>query len=75
MSNETVYLHGTIRDRIKDLMKAKKMTQAELAIRSGFSESILSHFISSNRIRFECSDKKQGVSYVIYKRTNTALVI
>lgn len=45
---EQVFLPGTIRDRIKDLMKSKKMTQAELAIRLGMSESTLSRFISGN---------------------------
>lgn len=45
---EQVFLPGTIRDRIKDLMKSKKMTQAELAIRIGMSESTLSRFISGN---------------------------
>lgn len=32
---DQVFLPGTIRDRIKDLMKSKKMTQAELAVRIG----------------------------------------
>ena len=45
---DQVFLPGTIRDRIKDLMKSKKMTQAELAIRIGMSESTLSRFISGN---------------------------
>lgn len=42
------FLPGTIRDRIKDLMKSKKMTQAELAIRIGMAESTLSRFISDS---------------------------
>ena len=46
MSNECVYLPGKIRDRIQDLMKSHKVTQAELAIRIGCSESMLSRFIS-----------------------------
>ena len=46
MSNENVYLPGKIRDRIQDLMKANKVTQAELATRIGCSESMLSRFIS-----------------------------
>ena len=46
MSNENVYLPGKIRDRIQDLMKANKVTQAELAARIGCSESMLSRFIS-----------------------------
>ena len=46
MSNENVYLPGKIRDRIQDLMKSNKVTQAELATRIGCSESMLSRFIS-----------------------------
>ena len=41
MSNENVYLPGKIRDRIQDLMKSHKVTQAELATRIGCSESII----------------------------------
>lgn len=44
--NETVYLPGKIRDRIQDLMKSRKVTQAELAAKMGCSESALSRFIS-----------------------------
>lgn len=43
---EQVFLPGTIRDRIKDLMKSQKITQAELAVRIGMSESSLNRFIS-----------------------------
>ena len=43
---EQTYLPGTIRDRIQDLMKSRKVTQAELAARIGCSESMLSRFIS-----------------------------
>lgn len=46
MSNENVYLPGDVRDRIKDLMKSHKISQAELAVRIGISESSLSRFIS-----------------------------
>ena len=46
MSSENVYLPGKIRDRIQDLMKSRKVTQAELATRIGCSESSLSRFIS-----------------------------
>ena len=46
MSSENVYLPGKIRDRIQDLMKSRKITQAELATRIGCSESSLSRFIS-----------------------------
>ena len=46
MSNENVYLPGKTRDRIQDLMKSHKVTQAELATRIGCSESMLSRFIS-----------------------------
>ena len=43
---EQVYLPGTIRDRLQDLMKSRKITQAELAVRIGSTESALSRFIS-----------------------------
>ena len=43
---DQVYLPGKIRDRIQDLMKTRKVTQAELAAKIGCSESALSRFIS-----------------------------
>ena len=46
MSNESVFLPAAIRDRIWDLLKERKVTQAELAARIGCSESSLSRFIS-----------------------------
>ena len=46
MSNEQIYLPSTIRDRLQDLMKSHKVSQAEPATRIGCSESMLSRFIS-----------------------------
>ena len=46
MDSESIYLPGTIRDRLQDLMKSHKVSQAELATRIGCSESMLSRFIS-----------------------------
>ena len=46
MSNENVYPPGKIRNRIQDLMKSRKVTQAELATRIGVSERSLRRFIS-----------------------------
>ncbi len=46
MSDESVFLSGTVRDRVQDLMKYQKISQAELADRIGCSESLLSRFIS-----------------------------
>ena len=43
---EQTYLPGKIRDRIQDLMKSRKVTQAELATRIGCSESMLRRSIS-----------------------------
>lgn len=40
------YLPGTARERIKDLMKSKKMTQTDLAKQINISESALSRFLS-----------------------------
>ena len=42
---DQVFLHGAIRDRIKDLMKSKKIKQTELAVRIGMAESTLSRFL------------------------------
>ncbi len=39
MSNESVFLPAAVRDRIWDLLKERKVTQAELAARIGCSES------------------------------------
>ena len=46
MDSESNYLPGAIRDRLQDLMKSHKVSQAELATRIGCSESMLSRFIS-----------------------------
>lgn len=46
MSNENVYPPGKIRNCIQDLMKSRKVTQAELATRIGVSERSLRRFIS-----------------------------
>ena len=57
MSNESVYLPGKIRDRIQDLMKSRKVTQAELATRIGCSESSLSRFISGKTDKLDDESK------------------
>ena len=46
-SMEATYLPGNLRNRIKDLLKQKGMTQAELAQHIGGSGSSLSRFLSS----------------------------
>ena len=43
---EQVFLQGTIRERLQDLMKSSKITQAELATRIGCSDSLLSRFLN-----------------------------
>lgn len=43
---EQTFLHGTIRERLQDLMKSRKVSQAELAARIDCSESMLSRFLS-----------------------------
>ena len=43
---EQTYLPGKIRNRIQDLMKSRKVIQAELATRIGVSEGSLRRFIS-----------------------------
>ena len=62
MSNESVYLPGKIRDRIQDLMKSRKITQAELATRIGCSESSLSRFISGK------TDKLGDENIILFER-------
>ncbi len=41
------YLPGTVRERIQDLLKERKITQGELAAEIGISESALSRFLSA----------------------------
>ena len=41
-----VYLPGTVRQRIQELIKERKITQAELAAEIGMAESTLSRFLS-----------------------------
>lgn len=43
---EHTWLPGKIRDRIRDLMKERGLTQAELALRIGTTESTLSRFLN-----------------------------
>lgn len=43
---DNVYLPGTVRSRLLDLMKERKVTQVELATRIGSSESSFSRFIT-----------------------------
>ena len=42
---EKIYLPGTVRERIQDLLKERKMTQAALAKHIGCSESTVSRFL------------------------------
>lgn len=43
---EQAYLPGTVRQRIQELIKERKITQAELAAEIGMAESSLSRFLS-----------------------------
>lgn len=43
---EQAYLPGTIRQRIQDLIKERKLTQAQLAAEIELSEAALSRFLS-----------------------------
>ena len=43
---EQIYLPGTIRERVQDQIKERKITQGELAAEIGMSESALSRFLS-----------------------------
>ena len=44
---EQIYLPGTVRERIQDQLKERKITQGELAAEIGISESALSRFLSA----------------------------
>lgn len=44
---EQTYLPGTVRERIQDQLKERKITQGELAAAIGISESALSRFLSA----------------------------
>ena len=50
MSNESVYLPGKIRDRIQDLMKSNKVTQAELASATGTSQAFISYVMDGTKM-------------------------
>ena len=73
MDSESNYLPGAIRDRLQDLMKSHKVSQAELATRIGCSESMLSRFISGRTDKLgdesinACSGvvEEQALSWVI----------
>ena len=43
---EYTYLPGTVRERIQDQLKERKITQLELATAIGISDSALSRFLS-----------------------------
>ena len=43
---EGAYLPGNVRQRIQELMKEYKITQAQLATRIGSTESAISRFVS-----------------------------
>ena len=43
---EGAYLPGNIRQRMQELMKEHKITQAQLATRIGSTESAISRFVS-----------------------------
>ena len=43
---EGAYLPGNVRQRIQELMKEHKITQAQLATRIGSTESAISRFVS-----------------------------
>ncbi len=55
---EQAYLPGKIRDRIRDLMKERKITQETLATKIGMTEISLSRFISGKT-------DKLGDEYII----------
>ena len=52
---EQAYLPGTVRQRIQELIKERKITQAELAAEIGMAESSLSRFLSEKQIKLGTS--------------------
>lgn len=48
---EQVYLPGTVRERIQDQLKERKITQGELSAEIGISESAFSRFLSAKTDR------------------------
>lgn len=41
---ENTFLPGTVRQRLTDLMKIRKVSQTELALKIGCGDSVLSRF-------------------------------
>ena len=60
---EGAYLPGNIRQRMQELMKEHKITQAQLATRIGSTESAISRFVSGKtrseerRVGKECRSR------------------
>ena len=58
------YLPGTVRERIQDLMKQSKFTQATLAEKTGCAKSTLSRFISGKTDKFSDEKKKRSLRWL-----------
>ena len=62
---EGAYLPGNIRQRMQELMKEHKITQAQLATRIGSTESAISRFVSgkTDKIRknWACRCRRRGI--------------
>ena len=43
---ENTFLPGTVRQRLTDLMKIRKVSQTELALKIGCGDSVLSRFLT-----------------------------
>lgn len=55
---EQTYLPGTVRERIQDQLRERKITQGELAAEIGISESAISRFLSAKT-------DKMGDDYIV----------
>lgn len=43
---ENTFLPGTVRNRLEDLMRIRKVSQTELALKIGCGDSVLSRFLT-----------------------------
>lgn len=46
---ENTFLPGTVRNRLEDLMRIRKVSQTELALKIGCGDSVLSRFLTGKQ--------------------------
>ena len=55
---ENTFLPGTVRNRLEDLMRIRKVSQTELALKIGCRDSVLSRFLTGK------TEKPSGICSV-----------